>query len=120
MGRGLSWRPWEDKALARAWIQCSEGTVDGAEQTSDAFYARVGEVYTEIVPKGAAQRTAKSCKCQFGTISKEVQRFAGCYKRLKREKQSGKTEQDLIEDATRLYYNLEEGMPEKPFPFLEA
>ena len=39
---------------------------------------------------------------------------------MKREKQSGKTEQDLIEDAERLHHNLDEGTPRKPFPFLEA
>ena len=53
-------------------------------------------------------------------IELEVQKFNACYTRIKKERQSGKTEKDLIEDAVRMFYQLEEDVPLQEFPQLEA
>ena len=120
MGRGKGWRSVEDKALARAWLQCSEDAIDGAEQTSDTFFERVAALYAEAVPRDCGTRTMRSCRCRFFIVSREVQKFNACYTCIKKERQSGKTEKDLIEDAVRMFYQLEEDAPLQEFPQLEA
>ena len=120
MGRGKGWGSVEDKALARAWLQCSEDAIDGAEQTSDTFFERVAALYEEAVPRDCDTRTMRSCRCRFSMVSREVQKFNACYTGIKKERQSGKTEKDLIEDAVRMFYRLEEDVPLQEFPQLEA
>ena len=69
MGRGKGWRSVEDKTLARAWLQCSEDAIDGAEQTSDKFFERVAALYAEEVPRDCGKRTMRSCRCRFSIVS---------------------------------------------------
>ena len=120
MGRGLSWKPFEDKLLARAWVQCSEDAIGGAEQASETFYDEISEAYARLAPEGASERTGKACKCRFSIISREVQKFSGHYRRIQMEKPSGKSEKDLLEDAARLYWKTGDGEPFKDFPMLGA
>ena len=84
------------------------------------FYEKGSVAYEELKPKGSSERSAKSCKCRFSFLSKEVQRFNGMYWTVKRQRKSGTTEKDVVEDAIRLFYKIEEGEALKEFPYLEA
>jgi hypothetical protein len=93
MAKGKSWTSGEDVALAKAWVSVSENAVTGSEQKSDKFWTNIHSV------SKLAHRTQASLKQRWSTLSHSVSKFLAAFEQVKILNPSGKTLEDMMEDA---------------------
>lgn len=101
MGRGRKWCAQEDEALARAYKISAENPIQGTDQKAAAFWEDVCR-HTAAVFDGEA-RSLQAVKNRWSIISHDVAKFSGCVSRVKGRNESGKSEDDLTNDAGTLY-----------------
>jgi hypothetical protein len=115
-----------DYCLAKAWINCSETAVTGAGQKQQVFWQAISKKYAEIVKDGdypiihkvnVPDWGPKPLKQHFQkNIQPQVMKFGAAYHRITELNESGKTEEDHINDALAEYKLTSEG--NKDFKFL--
>lgn len=103
----------EDIFLSMAFVNASTSPVLGNDQKADDFWRHVKENFQTLCSsKGlshSSTRDASSLRNRFKRhIQREVNIWNGYFKRIKAKNQSGKTEADLVDDATKEYL-LSEG-----------
>ena len=81
-----------------AWCVACEDPVSGADQKSDTLWASVVQRFGHLHPNST--RTREAMKSRWQDINREVGVFVGC---MAARNESGKTEQDRIEDAKAMY-----------------
>ena len=106
----------EDLLLARAHVNATENPVKGAGQKLKILWAQIKKNFDTLCldKLGLVQeRSQESLKNRWSRfIQKDVSCFNKCYKQSKDKCPSGKTEQDLIEDAMEKCLEIE-GKPFK-------
>ncbi|PUZ53501.1 hypothetical protein GQ55_5G056200 [Panicum hallii var. hallii] len=105
----------EDKAICSAFINVSKDPIVGVNQSSETYWDRVHKFLYSNTPV-ERQRPAQSIRKRWGTIQKDTARFCGYEAEQDRKNQSGKTEEDRIEDAKKQYHAL----VGKPFAFMHC
>lgn len=94
--RGRNWTDTEHLALSKAYIRIAEDPVVGNQQTSSSFWKRVHDQATEF---GMTPRTERGCQDKWTTIQHDVCKFDACVQRRERLNESGKNDEDHINDA---------------------
>jgi hypothetical protein len=89
------WTNDEDVKLVRAWKTSTVDAVRGTDQASDTFWSTV----SNSVPG----RDTQACKNRWGRIRLLCQLWGNAVKRVADLKQSGKTAEDLDNDAQKFY-----------------
>ena len=108
MGHGDKWIPADDQALARAWLFVSVDSIDGTNQTAEAFWEKVRAEYRRIGGVRAVTRGASSVKSRWNkTLRKEVMKFVGILNDIEALKPTGATDQDRLAMAIRRYSGLD-------------
>lgn len=92
----------EDFTLAKSWKVVSEDPIKGTDQSSNDFWANVRAHASLSVPS-FEQRFQDSLRQRFGTISRTISKFSGCYASVMRLNQSGKSAEDKYDDAVTLF-----------------
>ncbi|PUZ68516.1 hypothetical protein GQ55_2G034700 [Panicum hallii var. hallii] len=104
--RGRSFTHEEDRAICSAFLHVSKDPIIGTNQTSAGYYTRMHRHF--VGNNGVStNRTKVSIENRWGTIQKAVNKFCGFYDAIERRNQSGKNEQDRINDAIRMYEEIE-------------
>ena len=106
MPAGKKWLSDELRQLAQSWIVVSENPIKGNEQKSTTFWKEIWNHWVNNVslPKEEAlKRTEKALKNKFSDMSHAVNKFAGCYARVTRNKRSGTTLSDWMTEAAKAY-----------------
>ena len=105
MGRGATWIAKECRVLAETWISISEDPVKGSDQDAVEFWDAVCELFNKERPRAGDKyaRENTAFMRQWAKIRAAVSKFAGCFKAVKELDESGKTIEDLIEDALKLF-----------------
>ena len=116
MGRGKQYSHQEDEQLSRSWVHVSVDPIKGKDQTSVDFWNSVEEHFKNSLstPLLVEERNSRSLKNRFKTISRDVSKFSGLYCKVKALNESGKTDEDIVEDAVKLYAESQGS----PFTFL--
>lgn len=122
--RGTNYSSLEDCALATAWLKASEDPILGSEQTSLMFFTKIFELYGQLKPPTAEERTIESLKSRCKLINKESVKFTGCVQKIRRSKPTGVNDEDIYRTATALYngVNINSAADNcgKPFKFFAA
>lgn len=107
MVKGKKWTALEDEALARSYMQISEDPINGTDQKSTTFLESITNRFSELVGRmDIEDRTIHAMKNRWTIISHDVSQFTGCIAQIKARNESGKSNQDLIEDAMLLFQEL--------------
>ncbi|PUZ45476.1 hypothetical protein GQ55_8G226700 [Panicum hallii var. hallii] len=104
--RGRSFTHEEDRAICSAFLHVSKDPIIGTNQTSAGYYTRMHRHFVDNNGL-STNRTKVSIENRWGTIQKAVNKFCGFYDAMERRNQSGKNEQDRINDAIRMYEEIE-------------
>ncbi|PAN05925.1 hypothetical protein PAHAL_1G138800 [Panicum hallii] len=103
--RGKAFSKEEDRAICSTFLHVSTDPIIGTNQSAAGYYARMHQHFTENI--GASSRTKISIENRWTTIQKAVSKFCGFYAAIERRNESGKNEQDRINDSIRMYEDTE-------------
>ncbi|WVZ94525.1 hypothetical protein U9M48_040406, partial [Paspalum notatum var. saurae] len=111
--RGSGFSKEEDKVICSAFLNISKDPIIGVNQSSGGYYKRIHEYYKEHKPEGS-NRSQIAMQHRWIAIQKGVNKFCGIKSTIDRKDESGKNEQDRIDDAIKLFETKE------PFTFLHC
>ncbi|PNT61056.1 glutathione S-transferase T3-like isoform X2 [Brachypodium distachyon] len=92
----------EDEVLVVAWLHASMDPIVGTEQKNATYWNRIHEEYESHKPEGS-DHNVNSLSHRWSAVKEQVGRFCGCYEQITHRRESGKTEQDKIVDALKLF-----------------
>lgn len=117
MGRGSSWTIEEATALAKAWVNASERSVEGADMTSERFWGDVIKLFEEF---GGSQARSVSALQRYWSrvVQPAVYVWAGLWASVERLNASGTNLDDTVA-ATQLRYK-EQSKTTEEFTFIAA
>lgn len=98
-GRGASFSPEEDLALARAWTQTSESVVD---MSHEAFWHQVSDVYASQ-PEAVTPRTEHSLRSRWTPLQRTAQKYLAAASLYRSSIPSGEVEEDTMRNIMELY-----------------
>ncbi|KAG2542749.1 hypothetical protein PVAP13_9NG659533 [Panicum virgatum] len=104
--RGGGFTKEEDGVLCSAFLNVSKDAITG-------YYKRLHDYYNTFKPEGS-NRSQLAIQYRWGTIQRSVNKFCGFKSAVDRLHESGKNEQDRIDDAVRMYEAVE------PFQFMHC
>lgn len=104
--RGKAFSKEEDRIICSAFFNVSKDPITGTNQSSGGYYQRMHDYFDEHL--GApSSRSVKAVQHRWLTIQKAVNKFCGHYSTVERLNESGKNEQNMIDDAAKLYEDTE-------------
>ncbi|KAL6661783.1 hypothetical protein ACP70R_001167 [Stipagrostis hirtigluma subsp. patula] len=111
--RGSGFTKEEDEVLCSAFLNVGKDPITGVNQTRGGYYKRLHDYYNTFKPEGS-NRSQLAIQNRWGTIQRSVSKFRGFKSAIDRRNESGKNEQDRIDDAVKVY---EAG---EPFHFMHC
>ncbi|POM76928.1 Glutathione S-transferase T3-like isoform X1 [Phytophthora palmivora] len=108
----------EDRQLTKAWLDVSKDGIVGTDQSGAQFWERVTQIYNDTRPRQQERykRHQNAVANRWKAIRFAVGKFCGCYAAVKLLNQSGKTDEDRVQDARSMY----EDELDADFEFIEA
>ncbi|OEL35772.1 hypothetical protein BAE44_0003210 [Dichanthelium oligosanthes] len=97
----------EDEVLCLAYLNVAKDAIKGANQSKDTYWKRIHAYFHEH-KHFVSTRSAGSMMQRWGTIKREVSRFCGIKNQQDRLNESGKTDDDRLSDAMRLFQEVVE------------
>ncbi|CAD6219011.1 unnamed protein product [Miscanthus lutarioriparius] len=104
--RGSAFTKEEDLVVCSAFLNVSKDPVTGVNQTSGGYYKRFHDFFNEHKPEGS-NRSQIAIQHRWGVIQKAMNKFCGLKDKVDRQNESGKNEQDRIDDAVKMYERAE-------------
>ncbi|PUZ70727.1 hypothetical protein GQ55_2G257400 [Panicum hallii var. hallii] len=104
--RGKSFSKEEDKIICSAFLNVSKDPITGTNQSNGGYYQRIHKYFVENI-EGTSTRSQIAICNRWLTIQKAVNKFCGHLSFVERLDRSGKTEQDRIDDAVKMYEESE-------------
>lgn len=104
--RGKAFSKEEDRMICSAFINVSKDPVTGTNQSSGGYYKRLHDYFHEHLemPSG---RSVVAIQHRWLSIQKAVNKFCGFFSIVERRNESGKTEQNRIDDAAKMFEESE-------------
>ena len=102
--RGGNYTIAEDVAIARAYVNVSMDPITGSDQKEGTYYSRIYDVYKQKKPEDCVTRPMTSVTTRVKTMTKEVVRFAACYKSVVSMRKRGYNEDDNVRLATAMFF----------------
>eukprot|EP00171_Calliarthron_tuberculosum_P020168 IDg20168t1 len=99
VGRGGSYSPEEDTALARSWVSVS---TQHDEQNAIEFWGSVASIFVDQ-PEVDAPRIGESLRCCWGTLQRIVQKYLAAERQCEKNPVSRETSEDVKAKLMRLY-----------------
>ncbi|KAG5554667.1 hypothetical protein RHGRI_012279 [Rhododendron griersonianum] len=112
--RGGNFTVEEDKLLVSAWLNISMDAVQGNDQKKTTFWQRVKEFIQENEPY-ETNRTLVSLMNRWSTIQLCTNKFCSCYGKIEALNQSGINEEQKLQNAKKMYKELNEQQQEFKF-----
>jgi len=100
--RGGGFTKAEDKVICSAFLNVSKDAVIGVNQSSGGYYKRIHAYFNDHKPEGS-NRSQIAIRNRWGLIQKSVNKFCNFKSAIDRRDESGKNEQDKIDDAVKIY-----------------
>ncbi|PUZ38834.1 hypothetical protein GQ55_9G227900 [Panicum hallii var. hallii] len=111
--RGGGFTKEEDAIICSAFLNVSKDPITGVNQSSGGYYKRMHMYYEAHKPQGS-NRSQLAVQGRWGTIQKALNKFCGIKSAIDRRNESGKNEQDRIDDAVKVFEEKE------PFSFMHC
>jgi len=96
----------EDEVICKGWLSVSKDPINGANQSRTTFWGKVHAYYEEN-NDSALPRTESSIMHRWLTIQMQVNKFCSHYEAILRRNQSGTTIQDKLNEAKKMYVDLD-------------
>ena len=112
MGRGAGWCALQNKQVCRSWLTVSQDAITSNEQDRSDFQSKLTEHYNAEIMKTSSsskkkpqyeERKSTAVIQRWREISKCVIVFNGIVQEIWNLNESGKTDEDKMEDAERAY-----------------
>ncbi|KAB8103399.1 hypothetical protein EE612_035830 [Oryza sativa] len=100
--RGIAFTKEEDMVVCSAFLNISKDPITGVNQTSSGYYKRMHDYFNEHKPEGS-NRSQIAIQHRWALIQKAINKFCGHKAAVDRLNESGKNEQDRIDDAVQMY-----------------
>ncbi|KAL6838230.1 hypothetical protein ACP4OV_031946 [Aristida adscensionis] len=100
--RGGGFTKPEDEVLCSAFLNVGKDPIIGVNQTQGGYYKWLHDYYNNHKPEGS-NRSQLAIQHRWSTIQRWVNKFYGFKSAVDRRNESGKNEQDRIEDAVKMY-----------------
>ncbi|VFR03332.1 unnamed protein product [Cuscuta campestris] len=97
------WTPEEECILQSAWVDVSEHSIIGSEQTKDAMWDRIEKKFFTAMKKDGSYRTRDQLTSKWSHINKKIRKFIGVYEECSRSRRSGTNGADVLRLATTRY-----------------
>jgi hypothetical protein len=94
-GRSANYTVAEDVLLCKTWCNVSMDATVGADQNRDTYWARMKE-YFDKRNKSGIERTDRSLRSRWSSISTDCQKWAGCVASYERAEESGGDEHTKV------------------------
>ncbi|KAF0927114.1 hypothetical protein E2562_029871 [Oryza meyeriana var. granulata] len=104
--RGTAFTKEEDLVVCSAFLNISKDPISGVNQTSGGYYKRMHDYFNEHKPEGS-NRSQIAIQHRWALIQKAMNKFCGHKEAIDRLNESGKNEQDRIDDAVQMYERTE-------------
>ncbi|CAN6313967.1 unnamed protein product [Urochloa humidicola] len=104
--RGASFSKEEDLVVCSAFLNISKDPITGVNQTSGGYYKRMHDYFNEHKPEGS-DRSQIAVQRRWALIQKAMNKFCAHKVSVDRMNESGKNEQDRIDDAVKMYEETE-------------
>ncbi|CAN6167689.1 unnamed protein product [Urochloa humidicola] len=111
--RGAGFTKDEDEVICSAFLNVGKDPITGVNQTLGGYYKWLHDYYNTFKPEGS-NRSQLAIQSRLGTIQRCVSRFCSFKSAVDRRNESGKSEQDKIDDAVKIYEAAE------PFHFMHC
>ncbi|KAF0895106.1 hypothetical protein E2562_006813 [Oryza meyeriana var. granulata] len=111
--RGTAFTKKEDMVVCSAFLNICKDPITGVNQTSGGYYKRMHDYFNEHKPEGS-NRSQIAIQHRWALIQKAMNKFCGHKASVDRLNESGKNEQDRIDDAVEMYEKTE------PFTFMHS
>ncbi|KAF0922200.1 hypothetical protein E2562_028793 [Oryza meyeriana var. granulata] len=98
----------EDIRLLSAWINNPTNPIEGVSRKGETYWTKVAESYNATTPPGR-KRDANCLKGHWHKTSKKVAFFNGCNVQLKDTYVSGRSGNQLMQEALELYWSRAKG-----------
>ncbi|KAH7850819.1 hypothetical protein Vadar_003381 [Vaccinium darrowii] len=109
--RGPSFTIAEDKLIVSAYLNVSLDAVQGTDQKQKTYWRRVWEFFQENKPKSfVSERNENSLMNRWSVGQLGINKFCGCVAQVEAKNQSGKNEEDKLDQARDLYSQLHGGL----------
>ena len=102
----IRFEPPEDELLIQTWLNISKDPIVGVDQKADSFWARIRDNYNNYRGR-LIEREAGALKSRWHKMNASVQKFCRCYKTAIKDNTSGKSENDVMAEAYKLYSQIE-------------
>jgi hypothetical protein len=89
--------------LCRSHMNISQDACMGNGQRKETFWDRVGVHYNRHKPIGCGARSARSLDSKWVSIKHDVSKFVSAYGHVFNNAESGKSDEDILQDALELY-----------------
>ncbi|WVZ69902.1 hypothetical protein U9M48_018617, partial [Paspalum notatum var. saurae] len=103
--RGGGFTKEEDAIICSAFQNVSKDAITGVNQSSGGYYKRIHAFFDAHKP--GSNRSQLAVQNRWGSIQKAMNRFCGIKATIDRRAESGKNEQDRINDAVKVFEEKE-------------
>jgi hypothetical protein len=100
--KNVKWTTEQNLVLLSGWIKFGTDSVIGRNQKGDTFWGKIAE-YCNTHCSFESPRDYVACKNHYNYINTKLGRWRGAYDAAKRMKQSGWSEDDVLEKAHVVY-----------------
>ncbi|KAJ1271009.1 hypothetical protein BS78_06G095800 [Paspalum vaginatum] len=104
--RGKSFSKEEDRVLCSAFLNVNKDPITGTNQSSGCYYQRMHEYFEENMDTPTS-RSQVAISNRWLTIQRAMNKFCGFFSTVERIDASGKTENDRIDDAVKMFEDKE-------------
>ena len=101
--KGKNFLPEEEEQCCRSFMYVSTDARRGIGQKKATFWVAVAAHYARSKPAVGPDRPARSLETKWGDLKVSIAKFVGCYEQIKALDESGRTEDDIILDALKLF-----------------
>jgi hypothetical protein len=109
----MKWSVKDDETLVSAYLHAGGNEKKGTDQSRGDFWKTIEWLYNEARDEASfviQPRTLKALKKSWDMINRDVSRWVGVYAQAQRDKASGRSEEDVENEAHHLYQKKYNGV----------
>ncbi|PUZ51903.1 hypothetical protein GQ55_6G228500 [Panicum hallii var. hallii] len=104
------WTHEEEVRLASAWLNCSNDQIHGNDKKGDTFWKEIAEYFNKHAPADR-QRDVNQLKIHWSRLKTLISNFNGCWSAVSKMHTSGYSNDQLMDEAQKMYANANNGKP---------
>lgn len=104
------WTHDEEVRLASAWLNSSNDPINGNDKKGEAFWKEIAEHFNKNAP-AERQRDINQLKVHWSRLKMLISSFNGCWSAVSKMHTSGYSNDQLMDEAQKMYANGNNGKP---------